>query len=185
MRWLKFATAYLMLASIMIVMLSERAERSWVLAAMWAAAVHWFSGVLIIMLAGPMGLSLPDGWHRLRPWETDGSIYHWFGIEPYRKALLASPFGPNAFLKFEGRRAQFPELEQFTRNAEMGHLTLLVASAGATAVALLTGYSRTAFFLTVVNVPWNVYPVLLQRYTRARLQGIRRRFPTTSRRATL
>ena len=182
MRWLKLATASVILAAVMIGMLSEKAESTWPSAAFSAAAIHWVSGVLIIGLASILHLSLPDKWFHLRPWESDGSIYRRLGIEPYKKTLLASPFGTNPFLKFQGRRSQIPELEEFTRNAEMGHLTLLVVSGGVTAVALLTGYWRTALFLTVVNVPWNVYPVLLQRYTRSRLTRIRCRLPATAER---
>jgi hypothetical protein len=177
-RWLKLATASVVVAAAMIAMLSETAERWWPLAALWAAWMHWVSGVLIITLASVMRPSLPEGWHHLKRWESEGSIYRRLGIEHYKRALLASPFGPNAFLTFQGRRSQLPELEQFTRNAEMGHLILLVVSAGVTAVAVLNGHWRTALFLTAVNVPWNVYPVLLQRYTRSRLARIRRRRPS-------
>jgi hypothetical protein len=182
MRWLTLSTSTLVLAAVKISMMSETAERSWPLAALWAAAMHWVSGILIIVLASVLRLSLPEKWLHLRPWESDGSIYCRLGIESYKKALLGSPFGANPFLKFHGRRSQLPELEQFTRTAEMGHLTLLVASTGVIAVASLNGYWRTALFLTVLNVPWNVYPVLLQRHTRSRLMRIRRRWLATAQR---
>jgi len=172
---LKLAPISLIVGAVMFMMLSERAESSWLLAPLWAAAIHWVSGVLIITLAGMLPPALPDTWLRLRRWEADGSIYRRLGIDGYRKVLLASPSGPNVFLKFQGRRSQIPDLEQFTKNAEMGHLTLLVVSIVVTAIAWRTGYWRTALFLTMVNVPWNVYPVMLQRYTRSRLRRIRRR----------
>ena len=177
---LKLAPVSLIVGAVMFMMLSERAESSWLLAALWAAFIHWCSGVLIIALAAMLPPALPDRWLRLRSWEADGSVYRRLGIEGYKKALLASPFGPNAFLKFHGRRSQIPELEQFTRNAEMGHLTLLVVSTVVIAIAWRTGYWRTALFLAIVNVPWNIYPVLLQRYTRARLTRVRRRLPCES-----
>jgi hypothetical protein len=177
---LKLAAVSLVVGAVMFMMLSERAEGSWLLAAVWAAAIHWTSGVLIIALAGMLPPALPDTWLHLRSWESDGSVYRRLGIERYRQALLASPFGPNRFLTFQGRRSQLAELEQFTKNAEMGHLTLLVVSTVVTAMAVGTGYWRTAVFLAIVNVPWNVYPVLLQRYTRSRLTRIRRRLSNQS-----
>jgi len=177
---LKLAPVSLIVGGVMFMMLSRRVESSWLLAPLWAAAIHWVSGVVIIALAGMLPPSLPDRWLRLRRWEADGSIYRRLGIDRYRKALLASPCGPNAFLEFQGRRSQLSGLEQFTRNAEMGHLTLLIVSTVVTAIAWRTGYWRTALFLAIVNVPWNVYPVLLQRYTRSRLTRIRRRLPRES-----
>lgn len=172
---LRLAPVSLIVGAVMFMMLSERAEGSWLLAAVWAAAIHWASGVLIIALRGMLPPALPDAWLRIRRWEADGRVYQRLGIDAYRKALLASPSGPNAFLKFQGRRAQLPGLERFTRHAEMGHLTLLVVSSVVIAIAVWTGYWRTAIFLAIVNVPWNVYPVLLQRYTRSRLARINRR----------
>jgi heme/copper-type cytochrome/quinol oxidase subunit 4 len=180
MTLLRLAPVSLIVGAVMFMMLSERAEGSWLLAAVWAATIHWASGFLIIALAGMLPPALPDAWLRMRPWEADGRVYQRLGIDAYRKALLASPSGPNAFLKFQGRRSQIPGLEQFTKNAEMGHLTLLVVSTVVTAIAVWTGYWRTAIFLAIVNVPWNVYPVLLQRYTRSRLILIRRRLSNQS-----
>jgi len=177
---LKLAPVSLIVGTVMFMMLSKRVEGSWLLAALWAAAMHWCSGFLIIALAGMLPPALPASWLQLRRWERDGSVYRRLGIDGYRKALLASPSGPNVFLKFRGRRSEIPGLEQFTKNAEMGHLTLLVISTVVTAVAWRSGYWRTAIFLAIMNVPWNVYPVLLQRYTRSRLMRILGRVPTAS-----
>lgn len=172
MRWLKLALISVIVAAVMLDMVSDKAEGSWLLAALWAALMHWVSGIVIIGLSSVLQPSLPERWYRLRSWESDGAIYRRVGIEGYRKALLASPCGPNVFLKFRGRRSELPGLAQFTRYAEMGHLTLLVVSAGVTVMAAMTGHWRTVLFLTVWNFPWNVYPVLLQRYTRSRLAAI-------------
>lgn len=170
----------LLVGAVMFMMLSERAEGSWLLAAVWAAVIHWAAGFVIIALRGMLPPALPNAWLRMRRWEADGRVYQRLGIDTYRKALLASPSGPNAFLKFRGRRSQLPGLEQFTTQAEMGHLTLLVVSTVVTAIAVWLGYRRTAIFLAIVNVPWNVYPVLLQRYTRSRLMRIRHRLANQS-----
>jgi hypothetical protein len=66
MRWLKFASASLILAAVMIGMLSETAESTWLSAALSAAATYWVSGVLIIGLASILRLSLPEKWFHPR-----------------------------------------------------------------------------------------------------------------------
>lgn len=184
MRWLKLALACLVLGGFMLAMLRPPMERFWLLAAVWAAWMHWTSGVLIIGLARVMRLSLPPEWHRLRAWESDGSFYRRLGIVRYQEWLLASPSGPNPFQTFKGHRSQVPELRKFTCNAEMGHLTLLFVSVIVTGVALALGRTWTAFFLTLVNVPWNLYPVMLQRYTRSRILRIQERSPRQKKIAT-
>jgi Glycosyl-4,4'-diaponeurosporenoate acyltransferase len=138
-----------------------------------AAITHWGSGMLIILLAGPMRLSLPDSWHRLRQCETSGTLYKHLGVPAYKKALLHSPLN-NPWLRFEGRSG-LAKLSQNTRNTELGHGLLFLISIPVIAFCFRIGQPGLGVWMILFNIPWNIYPVLVQRYNRSRLQRLRAR----------
>ncbi len=53
--------------------------------------------------------------------------------------------------------------------SEQGHLLMLLAAIPATACAFSNGSFKFALYFLVVNTVLNVYPILLERYTRARI----------------
>ena len=53
--------------------------------------------------------------------------------------------------------------------SERGHLLMLLAALPATAYPLSTRRFKFALYFLLVNIVLNVYPILLQRYTRARI----------------
>jgi hypothetical protein len=69
-------------------------------------------------------------------------------------------------------RAALQSFEARTRASEKGHLILLAMGILSAAHARQIGWQGWAVYLTVGNVLVNLLPILLQRYTRARLQGV-------------
>jgi hypothetical protein len=65
--------------------------------------------------------------------------------------------------------ARFAEL---TRLAEKSHLASLWLPLPCVVYALQLGWYEFALLLPLPNVPLHVYPVLLQRYTSARIQRV-------------
>jgi hypothetical protein len=59
-----------------------------------------------------------------------------------------------------------------TSAGEKWHLVLLLMGTCTAAYAARIGWVPTAMFLTLTNIVFNLYPVLLQRYTRARITKI-------------
>jgi hypothetical protein len=59
-----------------------------------------------------------------------------------------------------------------TKLSEKSHLVLLLIGVASSIFAWQIGWRGWAIYLAVGNVLVNLYPVLLQRYTRARLQRI-------------
>ena len=59
-----------------------------------------------------------------------------------------------------------------TCDSERGHLLMLFAALPAIAYALSTGRFKFALYFLTLNIVLNVYPILLQRYTRARIVRI-------------
>jgi hypothetical protein len=61
-----------------------------------------------------------------------------------------------------------------TEQSERGHLVLLALGLVSAAYAWHVGWHGWAVYLSVGNVLVNVYPILLQRYTRGRLRAVLR-----------
>jgi len=66
-------------------------------------------------------------------------------------------------------RLTLADYETRTRVAEAFHLGCLLVMAPAAFYAMFAGWAGMALCLTLPSIPLHLYPVLLQRYTRARI----------------
>lgn len=120
---------------------------------------------------------LPDRCHHLRDFERDGRLYERLGVTGAKRVLRLRPlavFNPDLHLPADRSPERLAHLEQRMRDAEASHLILLVITSGVAAHAALRGWWMAAALIVMGNVMMNGYPVMLQRYNRARLHD---RFP--------
>lgn len=82
-------------------------------------------------------------------------------------------FNPDLHMPKERNTANMAHLEQKMRDAEASHFILLVLTLGVVVHAAVRGWWGVAAWTMLFDVLVNGYPVMLQRYNRARL---RRRF---------
>jgi hypothetical protein len=133
----------------------------------------WF--VLVAVACISLWWLLPRAYYEIRGFERTGRIYRAVGV------LLFRRFAPNGdlanrwerranpnFRVIGGRRAA-NEFVARTEDSERGHIVLLALGMVSAAYAWRVGWHGWAYYLSVGNVLVNVYPILLQRYTRARL----------------
>jgi hypothetical protein len=124
---------------------------------------------------------VPDGYFRLRRTEADGRIYAALGVRRFRSLVtygepmvrLMRRIDPESRARLNS--STLAEREKNTRKTEKIHWAMLLGSVPAAVWAVLVRESWFAVYLLVANVPMNFYPILLQRYTRARLARIRER----------
>ena len=145
----------------------------------------------VILACFAMGVAVwwvPASYYRLRRFERSGHFYERLGVRRFRW------FVPDGDAANRWRRRREPDFRvirnrqhavAFTRRTEMSeksHLVLLVLGGMSAAFAWAIGWPGWALYLGVGNVLVNLYPVLLQRYTRVRLlkiaSGSRRRMST-------
>lgn len=122
---------------------------------------------------------LPDGYHRLRAFERDGRVYERLGVRVVKRLLRRGPlavFNPDLHLPADRSPEHLAHLERRMCDAEAAHALLFVATLGVVAHAVAQGWWTAAALTLVFDVLLNGYPVMLQRYNRARL---RRRFGPT------
>lgn len=71
-----------------------------------------------------------------------------------------------------GGRTDLPGFLEGTRSGERSHLVLLMMGLFTAVYAARIGWYRWAILLALGNVVFNLYPVMLQRYNRARIRII-------------
>jgi hypothetical protein len=110
---------------------------------------------------------------RLRRFENE-VFYERLGVREYKKQLIASWFGKlnkNIFIK-GNKREELDTLPQFMCIAELTHAWGLILSLAIAIGCYWAGNWSLFLSITLLNIPINVYPVLLQRYNRLRIQNI-------------
>jgi hypothetical protein len=124
---------------------------------------------------------LPASWYATRDFEQRGRIYEYVGVRLFRR------FVPNGDLVNHRRRREdssfrvignYPTAVQYlqrTISGERFHIVLLCFGGGSAFLAWSIGWRGWATYLATANIFMNLYPILLQRYTRARISRVARR----------
>ncbi len=121
---------------------------------------------------------LPASWFQPREFERSGHFYEAIGVRRFRAYMVNGDImnfwirrSVPAYRCVTGRESM-RALEKQTCVNERGHMLMLLAALPATAYAFLTGRFKFTMYFLIVNTVLNVYPILLQRYTRARIVRI-------------
>jgi hypothetical protein len=121
---------------------------------------------------------LPPSYYQVSRFERTGRFYEAVGVRFFRN------FVPDGDLANRWRRHHEPNFRvirnrrfaaAFVRRTELSersHLVLLAMGVLSAAFALAIGWWGWAIYISVGNVFVHVYPVLLQRYTRSRIERI-------------
>lgn len=136
----------------------------------------WF--VVVVSACVALWWVLPRAYFEIREFERTGRIYRALGVLVFRR------FAPNGDLANKWERRANPDFRVIggrrsaaafvmrTEQSERGHLVLLALGIVSAVYAWRIGWHGWAAYLSVGNVLVNVYPILLQRYTRSRLRVI-------------
>jgi hypothetical protein len=121
------------------------------------------------------------GYYRLRPFEASGEFYARLGVRFFRRFVPLGDYFNRLIRRtvpdFRAVRspADVARAERFGRFSERVHVTFLVFLLPPTCWGLVCGQYGFAAELIFINGLINLYPALLQRYTRARLDALTRR----------
>ncbi len=138
--------------------------------------------VFVLALAICFGLAwVPAAYYRIAAFERSGRIYELLGIRLFRKIVpdgdLANRWRRRTepAQKMIHHRAHAAAFVQRTEQSEKGHLVLLALGLYSAAHAAAIGWWGWATFISVGNLLVNLYPIMLQRYTRGRITRMFRR----------
>ena len=139
------------------------------------------SFLVLIVACVALWWALPNSYFRVYGFERSGRLYEWLGVLAFRK------FAPDGDLANRWERRRDPGFRMIrcrtsaaaflvrTRQSERGHIVLLALGVVSSAYAWRLGWHGWAVYLAAGNVLVNFYPVVLQRYTRGRIEGLLQR----------
>jgi len=143
-----------------------------------------YQGFLSLLLVfGPLCVTptafkhVPDSYFDIKRFEADGRVYELLGIRFFKRVVpnglyinqLARRFDP--VYRVVRNKQSMIEFEAQTILAERCHLVSLLLMVPSAIYALMLGWYVFAAVILLPNIPLHVYPILLQRYTRARIQN--------------
>ncbi len=139
----------------------------------WRAALPWLAAALLV---GAAALLLPRSFHRSRGWERRGTVYRWLGVELFR-SIVANGDLVNRFVRARHRRYSVygADIERLIPKSiwnERRHYAYLLWGFVTAWYALAIGWPAWAGWLAITNVGANLYPAMLQRYSRARVTRV-------------
>jgi hypothetical protein len=169
MRATAFALVSLLVAAIIVLLVRNAGIGPFVHAALVnLAVVAWAAFVLPLR-----GLPRFDEFYTLRAWERSGRVFHWLGVPLFRALVRRGPLSlPNRALPAAWRSGDPERIERETRAAEGGHAIAFLIVFLLAVVSLVRGAVQRAAWLAALDIPMNLYPVLLQRDHRHRLQEL-------------
>lgn len=138
----------------------------------FALAIVWLPMTWVGMASRRVQIRLPERYHTLRRFERSGRVYELIGVRFVKAALRRGPlavFNPDLHLPTERSPEQLAHLAQRMRDAEASHAVLFVLTLPLVGFAMARGWWTAAVWMLVFDVAVNGYPVMLQRYNRARL----------------
>jgi len=139
---------------------------AWALNFLLMGCVLFFTETLKAPLTSP--------YYNEKPWEQGGKIYQSLGINVFRKLLVwvgweklnkkSSPVEKNT--------TALMHLHYRTKQSELGHIIILMIVLGVNIFVAFKFGILKSLWLLVLNILFNLYPILLQRYNRPRIERV-------------
>jgi hypothetical protein len=146
--------------------------------------VLWISFMLTLFVTGifafigfayPSSRILPEGYYTIKNPQALTQICAAMGVKYFRFLLLFTFWGTEKNRKkyFNGTKKGITNFLYQTHQSEFGHLAAFLVI-GIISILLLThGYFFLVLIVTLINIVGNVYPVLLQRHHRIRIEKVK------------
>ncbi len=118
--------------------------------------------------------TLRSSYYKVKEWEASGKIYKWLGVNLFRKILVWVGWEKlnKAANPVTNKVEALKLLEYRTRQSEFGHLIIFFIVLIFNIIVVFHYGFIQSLWLFFLNLTLNVYPVLVQRYNRPRLQKI-------------
>ena len=127
--------------------------------------------------AWPTQRLVPEGYYGIQNPALLLRTYRFLGVGLFRRILLATLWRGEVQRAryFDGRRGGLAALDTQSRKSEFGHLLPLIVISGLAVHLLVLGRYRLAILTQLINLVGNLYPILLQRHHRLRIERLRAR----------
>jgi hypothetical protein len=131
-------------------------------------ATTWLVAIAVVLLFRVRPIWMPPAYYGLYHWER--TFYEWIGIRLYKQLVRRGPFHQfNPTLRCDGKQDLLPLRGRFMR-VETIHMYAMVLMTPAMMYTAAQGWAKALCGLIALNLLINAYPVMLQRYNRARIE---------------
>lgn len=142
----------------------------------WFAAMVMFDFLGLVAFARPLFLlKLPGFLRKERAWESKGTVYKALGVPVFGALLRETPLrylNPFVYLK---RQPDFSIVQAQIESAEAAHLLAMALLVPYMAYACVRNWRGAVAWLTVLQIGFNLYPILHLRWVRVRLNRLHHR----------
>ena len=160
-------------------MLPRLKDVSWGLAIFLAWIINLFiTGIFAFsVFAFPTQKLLPGAYYKVRYPKQLKRWYKALNVELFRKMLLATLWKSQEKQQkyFNGKKDGIANLEEQSMKSEFGHLLPFLIINLVSIYMLTIGLTKLSLLTLLINIIGNLYPVILQRHHRMRIQIIRSR----------
>jgi hypothetical protein len=139
----------------------------------FAFLINWLAMSWGAVASLAIRFSFAPNYYAIKSFEQTGRVYEWLGVRLVKKILRRGPLAilsPTLRFPEEKTVAGLEKLENEMRNAETIHLYVFIFILLLTGFALLNGWLDAVGWLSLFNILFNIYPIMLQRYNRIRMQ---------------
>jgi hypothetical protein len=139
----------------------------------YAIAMSWLISISIAIVSSAILVRVNPKWFSLARWEKDGDVYDRASIRAFRWILLHSPLGwINPNLHLSASRTDCERLLREMNSGEGVHWLTCIGSAVLAISCLVGGYAVYGYAMLVVRIPFDLYPIMLQRWNRGRVYRV-------------
>jgi len=177
---LSLATCFLIWQSyVLLFKIDNLIIESWGLTFFFAWIINLFiTGIFAFSgFAFPTQKLLPQSYYYIHNPKSLKKIYKVLGVNWFRKILLATIWKSQNQRKkyFDGKEKGISNLVEQSEKSEFGHLIPFIIICFLSLYLIAIGAIKLAVLSLLINLIGNLYPIILQRHHRMRIQFIRKR----------
>jgi hypothetical protein len=141
----------------------------------FALLANWLLMSWVAFAGQAVNFYFPSRYYDIKAFEGTGQFYERLGIRFFKSLVRRGPlaiFSPTLRFPEEKTVPALLRLDQEMRKAETGHVLIFVFMLFFIGYALFKGWLDAVAWMLVFNVMINLYPIMLQRYNRIKLQEL-------------
>ena len=139
----------------------------------YSLAMSWIIGMTIAVVSSAIFFRVNPKLFSLAHWEKQGEVYDRAGIRAFRWVVFHSPLGwinPNFHLR--AGRADCDRLLREMNSSEGVHWLNCVISVMLAMSYLRHDHAVYGYAMLLVRIPFDLYPIMLQRWNRGRVRRV-------------
>ena len=140
-----------------------------------ALLINWLAMSWVAIVGQVVNFSIASKYYDIKLFEKTGKVYERLGIRLFKKMVRRGPFSIfSPPLRFPETKTvpALRNLEREMRKAETGHLLIFILMLLLAGYAWLNGWLDAVVWMSLFNLLFNVYPIMLQRYNRIKLHEL-------------